>query len=231
MLRVWHDAGAITSNVKLAISAGAPLSLALEQTIFEKHGLKIHNFYGSSECGGIAYDRSAVPRADAAIAGQAMSNVLLAVGEEGCLEVRGPAVAEGYWPVPEERLGGGLFRTSDLAEIVDGQVYLRGRATDQINVAGRKVSPEFVERALAKHPFVRDCLIFGAPSPDAERTELIVACVVANGNIRSEELKQFLLKELPGWQVPREWWFVDALETNQRGKLSRAEWRKRYLTR
>jgi len=34
---------------------------------------------------------------------------------------------------------------------------------------------------------------------------------------------------LPAWQVPREWWFVDGLESNRRGKLSRAEWRKRYL--
>jgi acyl-coenzyme A synthetase/AMP-(fatty) acid ligase len=51
----WHKAGAILSNVRLAISAGAPLPLALEHDIFEAHGLKIHNFYGSTECGGISY--------------------------------------------------------------------------------------------------------------------------------------------------------------------------------
>ena len=28
---------------------------------------------------------------------------------------------------------------------------------------------------------------------------------------------------------PREFWFVDSLEVNQRGKLSRAEWRDRFL--
>jgi acyl-CoA synthetase (AMP-forming)/AMP-acid ligase II len=42
-------------------------------------------------------------------------------------------------------------------------------------------------------------------------------------------LKQFLLRKLPGWQVPREWWFVPSLEANTRGKVSRAEWRDKFL--
>src|ERR1043165_2150398 len=58
MWRAWHAADAIPPNVKLAISAGAPLPLALEQEIFTGRGLKIHNFYGASECGGIGYDSS-----------------------------------------------------------------------------------------------------------------------------------------------------------------------------
>ena len=60
----WHKAGAILHNVRLAVSAGAPLPLALERAVFEEHGVKIHNFYGSAECGGIAYDATAIPRAD-----------------------------------------------------------------------------------------------------------------------------------------------------------------------
>src|SRR5882724_6601068 len=52
--RAWHEADAIPRNVRLAISAGAPLPLSLEQAVFAGRGLKIHNFYGASECGGIA---------------------------------------------------------------------------------------------------------------------------------------------------------------------------------
>ena len=108
-------------------------------------------------------------------------------------------------------------------------MYLRGRLSDQINVAGRKTSPTAIERVLAQHGSVRECLVFGVPSADAERTEVIVACVVTRGAGNAEDLKQFLLSKLPGWQVPRRWWFVDSLLTNQRGKLSRADWRKRFL--
>src|SRR5215472_12198905 len=163
--RSWHEARAIPANVRLAISAGAPLPLALEQSVFAERGLKIHNFYGSSECGGIAYDASSGARLDGSCAGAPMRNVNLTVGEDGCLEVRSKAVGQTYWPEPSARLGDGVFRTNDLAEISYGLVYFRGRAGDQINVAGRKVSPESIEKALLGHPGVRECVVFGVPSP------------------------------------------------------------------
>jgi acyl-CoA synthetase (AMP-forming)/AMP-acid ligase II len=229
--RTWHEAKAIPPNVRLAISAGAPLPLALEQGVFAGQGLKIHNFYGSSECGGIAFDAMAGPRFDGSCVGSPARNVKLSVGEDGCIEVRSPAVAQGYWPESDPSLGSGIFRTSDRGDIAFGLVYLRGRAGDQINVAGRKISPESIEKVLITHPAVRECLAFGVPSADAERSETIVACLSVKGDTNGDALRQFLIAQLPAWQVPREWWFVESLETNQRGKLSRAEWRKRYLER
>jgi long-chain acyl-CoA synthetase len=227
--RTWHEAAAIPRNVSLAISAGAPLPVSLEQQIFGSRGLKVHNFYGSSECGGIAFDAIAGARLDDSCAGAAMRNVNLTIAENGCLEVRSKAVGQTYWPEASPALRGGVFRTNDLAEISYGLVYFRGRAGDQINVAGRKVSPESIEKVLVAHPGVRECVIFGVPSSDAQRGDTIVACVSATTNVSGEILKQFLLAQLPAWQVPREWWLVESLFSNPRGKLSRAEWRKRYL--
>ena len=228
MWRVWHEAGAISPNVRLAISAGAPLPVALEQAVFEKSRLKIHNFYGASECGGIAYDSTETPRSDTACAGSPMCGVKLSVADDGCLEVRSQAAGQTYLPSSEPNLADGCFHTSDLAEITGGLVYLRGRATDQINIAGRKVSPETIELALLKHARVRGCVVFGIPSVDAERTEEIVAAVA--GQVTEPELRQFAQKTLPAWQVPRRWWFVESLQTNARGKVSRAEWRARFLS-
>lgn len=227
--RAWHDADAIPRNVRLAISAGAPLPVSLEQNVFAARGLKIHNFYGSSECGGIAYDSAPSPRLDDSCAGAPMQNVNLTVGADGCLEVRSRAVGQTYWPEPSPRLAGGVFRTNDLAEISFGLIYFRGRAGDQMNVAGRKVSPESIEKILLTHPGVRECVVFGVPSPDDKRGETIVACVSATTSVAGDTLKQFLLAQLPAWQVPREWWLVESLFASARGKLSRVEWRKRYL--
>jgi len=229
MWRAWHDADAIPQNVRLAISAGAPLPANLEQEIFEANGLKIHNFLGSSECGGIAYDSSETPRTDATLVGPPMENVNLSLNDDGCLAVHSRAVAETYWPEKSDSIGDGIFRTSDLAELKDGKVFLRGRLGDQINIAGRKVSPETVERALLAHPQVRECLVFGAPSSEAERAEIIVAVVASSAT--ESELKNFLLQTLPAWQVPREWRFVGSLSANARGKISRAEWRKQFVAR
>jgi acyl-CoA synthetase (AMP-forming)/AMP-acid ligase II len=228
--RTWHDSGAISPRIRLAISAGAPLPLGLEQSIFALHGLKVHNFYGSSECGGIAYDAAAGPRTDGSCAGSAMQGVEARIAADGCIEVSGAAVGTTYWPEPSASLQSGVFRTSDLGEIAFGMIYLRGRAGDQINVAGRKVLPEVIERALTGHPMVSDCLVFGVASPGSERGEQIVACVVRKDGLAAESLRDFLLSRLADWQIPREIVFVDSLAANERGKLPRAEWRKRYLT-
>ena len=227
MWRAWHKADVIPPNIKLAISAGAPLPLNLEQEIFNSCGIKIHNFLGSSECGGIAYDASETPRTDAGCVGAPMQNVNLSLNGDGCLAVRSQAVAETYWPEKSDSLAGGIFQTSDLAELKSGEVFLRGRMGDQINVAGRKISPETIERALLANPKVRECLVFGAPSRDAERMEIVAAVVISDAN--ENELKQFLLQTLPAWQLPREWKFVDSLSTNVRGKISRAEWRAAFV--
>jgi acyl-CoA synthetase (AMP-forming)/AMP-acid ligase II len=225
--RAWHEAGVISSKVKLAISAGAPLPLALEQQVLETVGVKIHNFMGSSECGGIAYDRSEKLRTDPAAVGSAMENVSLSVSD-GMLEVRGAAVGTNYWPEARPELAEGVFRTSDLVEIRDELLYIRGRATEVIHIAGRKVPPEEIERVLSKHPAVKECLVFGAPRNAYENQ--IVAVIV--GEERDlENIKKDVAAELPAWKTPRQWRFVDSLGANARGKVSRAQWRENFIAR
>lgn len=225
----WHKGGAILSNVRLAISAGAPLPLSLERSVFQEHGVKIHNFYGSTECGGIAYDATEMPRTDESSVGRPLKNVKVEVGENGALRVRSQAAGRTYWPLPEPTLSSGTFQTCDLAEIKDGEILLHGRTDDHINVAGRKVSPTVVEQALREHQAVAECVVFGVPSGSADRMELIVACVAADRHSNRDDLKQFLLQKLPGWQVPREWWFVENISSNGAGRPSRAEWRRSFM--
>jgi acyl-CoA synthetase (AMP-forming)/AMP-acid ligase II len=227
--QAWHEAGAIGPEIRLAISAGAPLPLALEQAVFDRTGLKIHNFYGASECGGIAYDRLKEPRIDFACVGEPMIDVEVTVAESGCLAVRSQAVGETYWPTPSPQLAAGCFVTSDLGELRRGRVYLLGRASDLINVAGRKVAPETIEQVLRTHPAVRECVVFGVPAGAVAQGETIVALVAGTGDAEAGSLRGFLLERLPAWQVPREWRFLDALPVNERGKLARAEWRQHYL--
>jgi acyl-coenzyme A synthetase/AMP-(fatty) acid ligase len=225
----WHKAGAILRNVRLAVSAGAPLPLSLERAVFDEHGVKIHNFYGTTQCGGIAFDATETPRADESSVGRPLKNVRVETGENGALRIHSRAAGKSYWPTSEPALGGGIFQTNDLAEVKDGEIFLRGRTDDHINVAGRKVSPTIIEQALREHQAVAECVVFGVPSGMADRMDLIVACVAADRPSSRDELKQFLLQKLPGWQVPREWWFVDSISSNGTGKPSRAQWRQNFL--
>ncbi len=231
--RTWHEAGAIPSGLHRAISAGAPLPLGLEQAVHADCGVKLHNFLGASECGGIAYDASSTPRADAAYVGAAIPGLRLATSEAGRLVVRGASVGTGYWPASDsaaETFGGGRLETADLADVDEhGGVWLRGRSGDVINVAGRKVVPEVIERLLLTHPAVADCLVVGVPDRE-HRGEYVGVAVVRRAEVSEVSLRDFLLTQGPDWQVPRRWWWVPELETNGRGKRSRREWAERLAT-
>jgi long-chain acyl-CoA synthetase len=139
-------------------------------------------------------------------------------------------VGETYWPDADPTLAGGCVLTGDLAEVRDGQVRLIGRLGDLINVAGRKVSPETIERVLGEHPAVRECLVCSVPAADAGRGEDILAVVVPAGPLSATPLRDWLAQRLPAWQVPRKWRFVDALPVNERGKVARAELSRRAVS-
>ena len=221
--RAWHEGGVKFGHVKLAISAGAPLPLALETGVFQQQGLKIHNFYGSSECGGIAYDRTSVPRTNPSLAGSAMDNVQLSVNHEGCLRVTSKAVGMSYLPsLP--RLSNGSFTTNDLVEIKDGEIFLLGRSADTINVAGRKVAPEKIEQALLKLSGVKEAVVFGME--DSARGEDIVACIAGIADV--EQIKRDLSHVLQTWEMPREWYAMREAPRNERGKVSRAQLREHH---
>lgn len=224
--RSWHEANAIPENVKIAISAGAVLPVALERSLFEKSGLKLHNFLGATECGGIAYDATSHPRVDPRFVGRALRGVAVNRAEDGCLEVRSPAVGQTYWPDAESALEGGRYRSSDVIDLSpNGDLFLVGRADDRIHVAGRKLAPESVEAVLRMHPDVRECIVFGIPTA-GQRGESIVAVIEAHCSLGPDALRAFALERLPAWQIPRVWKFLESLPANPRGKQSRNQWRR-----
>jgi acyl-CoA synthetase (AMP-forming)/AMP-acid ligase II len=161
--------------------------------------------------------------------GDAMRGVRIVHDETtGRVEVHGPAVGEGYFPEPETGvLGTGRFVPGDLVERTPHGFVLAGRVSDFINVAGRKLNPREVEACLRKIPGVREAIVFGVPSE--LRGEEPVACVV--GDVNAADLKQRCQSALANWQVPRDFWIVDALPFNERGKLSRHALAEMYRQR
>ncbi|MEI7908128.1 MAG: fatty acid--CoA ligase family protein [Verrucomicrobiota bacterium] len=235
MWQAWDRVGVEFTPVRLAISAGAPLPVALETAVFARCGLKIHNFYGSSECGGIAYDRSDTPRSDATLAGTPLAGVTLACDPaSACLRIHSAAVAEGYVataPAPDAAAGpgAGTWLAPDLVHLdPQGEVYLLGRAGDFISVAGHKLAPSRIEEVLLRIAGVRHCVVFGVPSPNPIRVEDVVACVNLAAATDLADLRS-AFNALPATYCPRHWWLCAELQPDARGKLSRSRWRERWL--
>ena len=210
-------------RLRLCISAGAPLSLPVAQKFREKFGQSIHSFYGSSECGGICYDRDAA-LVEQGFVGWPMRGVNLDVLEQHApisrIRVESAAAGDGYFPDPDvEKLGDGRFAPDDLLARSGDGFRIVGRVSDVINVAGKKVNPAEVEAALLAFSGVREAVVFGRSS--ALRNEEVAACIVADHSVAEPELLEFCRCRLSGWQVPKRLFFVAELPVNERGKLSR----------
>ena len=220
-------------NLRLCISAGAPLAIAVARQFRQKFKLSIHSFYGASECGGICYDRDATNE-DEGFVGQPMNCVAIEMVDPEAsasqIRVRSPAVGDGYFPESDQaKLGGGLFVPDDLLNKTANGLRIVGRTSDMINVAGKKVNPAEVEAELLRFSGVRQAIVFGSPAAaGALRNEEVAACVVAAPGISEAELLEFCRRKLSTWQAPKRVFIVNAVPVNERGKISRRELARRF---
>ena len=217
------DSGPALPKLRLCISAGAPLPLRVAEKFRAKFGRPIHSFYGSSECGGICYDREARLE-EPGFVGAPMRGVQLEVLEPETptsrIRVRSAAAGDGYFPEPDEgKLGQGCFVPDDLVSVSAAGFRIVGRVSDVINVAGKKVNPAEVEALLLAFAGVREAVVFGRNSP--LRNEEVVACVVAEAEVTEGALLEYCRRRLSGWQVPKRVFFVERMPVNERGKISR----------
>ncbi|MEA2602739.1 MAG: long-chain acyl-CoA synthetase [Acidobacteriota bacterium] len=218
--------------LRLVITAGAPLAATTSARFRERFGLPVHVFYGSSECGGICYDREG-GAAERGTVGSPIDGVRVTLepveveanGDGGgAVLVESPAVSCGYLPEPDERLGGGRFRAGDLATWQDGELLLRGRLDDQVNIKGKKVDPREVEDVLAQLAGVDEAAVLGVPAAGrAGRSGEVLRAVVAcrPGRLTAEEVVAWCRSHLSAHKVPRSVILVGALPRNDRGKLDR----------
>jgi acyl-CoA synthetase (AMP-forming)/AMP-acid ligase II len=220
-------------KLRLCISAGAPLPLEVARKFRDRFRRSIHSFYGSSECGGICYDREA-RLAEAGFVGPPMDAVKIELREPNVsaslIRVQSAAAGDGYFPDPDpEKLGDGFFLPDDLLSPSGDGFRIVGRISDVINVAGKKVNPAEVEAELMRFEGVRAAVVFGRES--VLRNEEVAACVAASGNVREAELLEFCRGRLSGWQVPKRIFFVEEIPVNERGKVSRRELAQRFTSR
>ncbi|MDB6175690.1 MAG: AMP-dependent synthetase and ligase [Chthoniobacteraceae bacterium] len=218
-------------HLRLCISAGAPLSKDVATRFSEKFGLKIHTFYGASECGGIGYDASDAFDYRDGFAGEPMRGVDVERVEGGAsICVRSAAVGDGYFPIRDtESLENGRFVPSDLIRWDSRGMFIDGRVSDVINVAGRKLNPVELEQRLLLFPGVKAVVVFGVPS--ALRGEEPVACVATEQPGDTAAILRFCHTQFSPWQVPKDVWVVPEIPTNERGKISRRALIARYLVK
>ena len=150
-----------------------------------------------------------------------------------------PSMTRGVWGDPQRYLDTywsrwkGVWNHGDWASVdQDGCWFLHGRADESMNVAGRKVGPGEIERALLAHPLVLEAAAIGVP--DQIKGEAIVAFVVAQTGAAItadvlEEIAECVAGDLGPAFRPRAIEVVAALPKTQSGKVVRRLIRQSYL--
>ncbi|WP_375452745.1 long-chain fatty acid--CoA ligase [uncultured Devosia sp.] len=157
---------------------------------------------------------------------------LVAIGENGELQVKGPQVMAGYFDDDEasrDAFDDGWLRTGDVGHMDEqGYVFLVDRIKDLIICSGFKIYPRIIEEALMSHPAIDETNVIGVPDP--YRGEAPVAFVkLKPGQAATEaDLKTFLADHISRIEMPREFIFKDALPKTLIGKLSKKELRTEY---
>lgn len=211
-------------TLRLVISAGEPLPPVVARDFEAVYGLAPHVFYGSSETGGISYDRHGGAAARGCV-GTLLPGVSIEMNatEEhpngNTFVIRSGAVATRYHPDSEpSRLWEGRFVSDDLVRCTGSELCLLGRESNWINVRGRKVSPQEVERVLGELDGVEEVVVVGQPSENDG--EMVRAFLVAPARVHNYmDVLKWCRNRLAPHKIPRAVSFLDELPRTQRGKL------------
>ena len=152
-------------------------------------------------------------------------------GEAGYLLTRGPYTIRAYYDNPTANARSftedGFYRTGDVAVLTpEGNLEVRGRATDHIIRGGEKISAEEVEDHLLANPRVFDAVLVSVPDEYlGERTCAFV--IPTDKSLRKPEVKQWIRSRgLAEFKVPDQVVFVEKFIETAVGKTSRKELRR-----
>jgi amino acid adenylation domain-containing protein len=113
-----------------------------------------------------------------------------------------------------------LYKTGDLARYLpDGNIEYLGRIDGQVKVRGFRIELGEVEAALSQCPGVREVAVI--VREDLPSDKRLVAYLVVNREISSNELRTWLKQKLPEYMIPTVFVILDSLPLTPSGKVDR----------
>ena len=231
------DAGAPESLriLRVALSAAAPLPPALAARWHTATAKPLYQGYGLSESSPFATFDDGRERVPGSV-GHAIDGVEIRIGEIegdawlgedalGEVAIRGPNVMTGYWRRPDETaraLRGGWLRTGDAGRLsASGALQLVDRLDDAINVAGFKVYPSDVERAIASHVDVAEAVAYRVAGASRGSQVALDVVAVPGATITPDDIHALAATALARFQRPSFVRIVSAFPRSPSGKVLR----------
>jgi amino acid adenylation domain-containing protein len=154
------------------------------------------------------------------------------IGVAGELHVGGVGVGRGYLGAPEltekvfipnpfsQSPDDRLYKTGDKARYLpDGNIEFLNRIDFQVKIRGFRIELGEIEAVLSQHPEVRAVTVI-----DREETlgnKYLAAYIVADRELTTADLRDFLKQKLPDYMVPKAFVFLTAIPLTANGKVDR----------
>ncbi|MCX4409547.1 MULTISPECIES: class I adenylate-forming enzyme family protein [unclassified Streptomyces] len=214
------------ATVTRAVSAAAVLDPAVRTAFESRYGVPVADYYGVAETGPCTFERDPQHRTGL---GSALPGVALRIVERPTGEpevwVRTPSMADRYLNAPgalEERTDSdGFYATGDTGRIDEGRLYITGRISGPINLAGRKVDPVEIEALARGLDGVEDSTCFA--DHDARGETVLHLVVAGTRHPHRTELIRACRDRLAPYKVPGRISFLPAIPRSAAGKVRLSE--------
>ncbi len=222
------------SSLKIVVGGGMAVQTAVAQKWKAITGTTLSEGYGLTEASPVVTTNPIDGSARLGSIGLPISSTdvrivdengnVLAAGEVGELQVRGPQVMKGYYnkfQETEAMIKDGWLCTGDIASMdSDGYFRIVDRKKDMILVSGFNVYPNEIEDVIAQHPKVAEVAAIGVS--DEKSGEVVKVFVVKDDkSLTKDELIEYCRENCTGYKVPKQVEFRDELPKSNVGKILR----------
>lgn len=202
-------------SLRLTISAGSKLDPGLAREFKTKFEKGVHNFYGSTETGGICFDRTGEAALSGNSVGEPIKGVSIIEGRSNRFYVASRAVYS-YGNRKSTADGLPMVLMADFGGLnSEGQLVLEGRARSVLKIGGRRINPIRLEKRLKAIKGVSDALVFSI----FRNGEEVLACALES-SLSREEIRPFLKEVLGVRDRPKKWIVYESFPVTSRGKTN-----------
>jgi fatty-acyl-CoA synthase len=236
------------SSLRTGIMAGSPCPIeAMKKVISDMHMKDITIAYGLTEASPVftqtSVDDSIEKRVNTL--GKAQPNIEVKIidpetgktlppNHPGEICCRGYNVMEGYYKMPEKTKEtieeDGWLHSGDIATCdEDGYYTIVGRIKDMIIRGGENIYPREIEEFLHTMSGIRDVQVVGIP--DDKYGEIVGAFIVLEDNftLEEEDVRDYSLKEIARYKVPKHVFFVEGFPLTASGKIMKFKLREQAI--
>jgi oxalate---CoA ligase len=230
-----------TDSLRRVHIGSAPLSATLWSDVAVWTRCETVNCYGMTETANWFAGASSRTQVADGLVGTPWGGLAAIRGAKGTIEMNGegeilvgsPALMSGYLDRPEltaEVMKDGWYHTGDCGRIdKHGRIWLTGRIKDEINRAGVKVQPAEIDRLLETHPAVAEACAFGVPDSIGGESIGVAVKLKPGSDGNPEKLRGWCRERLRREAVPEQWFIVDQIPRDARGKVGRGGVRRMLM--